>query len=69
MRDHKDLTDYRNLPTIRIPAGMCRPLSAVECIAQAEEMEERAGFWLDAVDRDRDLKSARGWRKLAEERR
>lgn len=69
MRDHKDVTDYASLgPAIRIPAGMCRALTPAECIARAEEMEERAHCWLDPAARDWDLEEARGWRRLAQER-
>lgn len=68
MRDHKDITNYSNLPTFKLPASSVRKLSAAECIAAAEAMEKRAQLWIDAKDRRSDLKSAQGWRRLAEAR-
>jgi len=69
VRDHKDVTDYRAVPTIQIPAGVLRPLTAEECIIEAEKLQARADGWYDARDRRRDLRDAQAFRALAEARR
>jgi len=69
MNDHKDITDYKRVPTIPIPMSALRPLTPGECIAEAKKLEARAEGWYDPRDRRRDLRDARGFRELAEARR
>ncbi len=66
--DHKDITDYRNIPTIQIPSHMVRQLTPAECITKAEECEERAQRWMSKRDHNWDLKQAQGFRALAVQR-
>lgn len=68
MRDHKDITDWSQVPTIEIPARMLRPLTATECRQKAQEAQEALTGCIDSHTCRYLRREARDWERLAKER-
>lgn len=68
MRDHKDITDYASLPTLRLPAGSGRPLTAAECREQLAECQEGLVGCIDPETISYLRSEIAGWERLARER-